>query len=221
MIKRLSLLGLACLISFGCFSPVYAGDAIAQTLQIYTHFKLIEGKPSWLLILRDQESGQVFPYLFDVKQNDNFWVAFSKEHDYKVTASEVKFGPCAVIHNFCHLQDGVLSGKSMYVTLSGVISPNRQTAHCHVTTYNDTHFYVVRPEDIAQTTVQTQQSTTQKENIPPAPLGQSPAGQTPTTALAQAGAAGAPAAKQTTTQQSTTVTKATGLAPAAPNPMAK
>lgn len=145
---------------FGLVAKSFAFESIAQSLQIYTHFKCVVDKPSWLLELRDMESGQVFPYLFDIHDNDNFWVAFSKEHSYRVVASEIHFGREAVIHNFCHLEDGVLRGKSMFITLSGVISPDRRTTTCHVEKYSDTHFTIVKPEDVAPPTPVTQTTTT-------------------------------------------------------------
>ena len=38
--------------------------AQTQTLQIYTHFQTFIGKPTWLLIVRDVETGLVSPYIF-------------------------------------------------------------------------------------------------------------------------------------------------------------
>lgn len=142
-----------------------AGDSIAQSLQIYTHFYRIVGSPTWLLELRDVESGQVFPYMFDVKNNDNFWIAFSKEHSYQVVASEVSFDDCK-IHNFCNLESGVLRGKSMFIRISGTLSPNRYASSCHVQKYSDNQFVVVKKPAPAPVTSQ-----------PPAPLSSA----TPTT----------------------------------------
>lgn len=148
-IRRLLRLGILGLATAGYLPTVFAGDSIAQSLQIYTHFTSIVGHPSWLLELRDVESGQVFPYLFDIKNNDNFWIAFSKEHSYRIVASQVKFGRFHEIHNFCNLEDGVLRGKSMFITLTGTIAPDRSRSSCHVEKYSDTHFIIVKPEDVA------------------------------------------------------------------------
>src|SRR5688572_12978243 len=76
-----------------------------QTVQINTHFRSVLLKPTWLLILRDMESGQILPYIYDVRGNDNFWLAFSMERTYRVTVSNLQFGKYAVIHNFCNLQN--------------------------------------------------------------------------------------------------------------------
>jgi hypothetical protein len=134
--------GLLTLCSLLCTSSLYA--QAAQTLTIYTHFKEIVGNPSWLLVLRDMNSGEVLPYLFDIKHEDNFWLAFSKEHAYRVTASVLKFPPYATINNFCGLQDGVLKGKSMYITLKGTISPDPRTSKCYVTKVNQAQFTIVK-----------------------------------------------------------------------------
>lgn len=127
-----------------------AGDTIAQSLQIYTHFFRIVGRPTWLLELRDVESGQVFPYIFDVKDNDNFWIAFTKEHSYQVVASEVSFDDCK-IHNFCHLENGILKGKSMFIRITGTLSPNRYASSCHVQKFSGTQFVIVKRPDIILT----------------------------------------------------------------------
>lgn len=115
-----------------------------QTLQIYTNFKSIIGKPSWLLIIRDVETGLVSPYLFDIRNNDNFWVAFTYGHHYRITASTLQFDGRAVIKNFCRLESGIISGKSMYMTLSGVLTPDPHTFKCNVMKYGDMKFTIVK-----------------------------------------------------------------------------
>jgi hypothetical protein len=108
------------------------GNPMGQTLQITTRFHSITGKPVWLLVMRDADTGVVVPYMFDIRNNDNFWLAFSFGRNYIVTASTLKFGPFAVIHNFCHLENGILSAKSMIITLSGDLTPVPLTFKCHV-----------------------------------------------------------------------------------------
>ena len=81
-----------------------------ETLQIYTHFQTFVGKPTWLLIIRDVETGLVSPYIFDIRNNDNFWLAFTFGHHYKVTTSKLTFGHFAVINNFAL----ALKGKLYY-----------------------------------------------------------------------------------------------------------
>lgn len=110
---------------------------LGQVLQINTRFNYIYGEPSWLLIIRDMKTGQIIPYLFDLKKNDNFWVAFTAGRTYRVTASNLKFGPCAKISNFCGLENGVLTGKSMWIMLSGTLSPDPRSYKCHVSKYRD------------------------------------------------------------------------------------
>lgn len=129
------------------FTAAHAETPLGQTLQIYTRFQSIIGKPSWLLIVRDVDTGQVSPYLFDLKHNDNFWVAFTYGHSYRVTASTLKFGAYAVINNFCRLENGILSGKSMMITLSGKLSPDPASSTCHVMKYSDVPFTVTNESE--------------------------------------------------------------------------
>lgn len=122
-----------------------------QTLQIYTNFKNILGKPSWLLIIRDVDTGLVSPYLFEIKNHDNFWVAFTFGHNYKITASTLQFEGCAVTKNFCGLENGIISGKSLYMTLSGQLTPDPRTLKCNVMKYGDTTFTIVNDDDTKNT----------------------------------------------------------------------
>lgn len=117
-------------------------SSMGQTIQINTHFRSVAGKPVWLLILRDADTGVVVPYMYDIRNNDNFWLAFSYGRNYIVTASDLKFGPFAVIHNFCHLQGGIMRGVSMIITLSGHLTPVPVTFKCHVVKYNDNAFSI-------------------------------------------------------------------------------
>jgi len=129
-------LGLA--ISFSIITANASG-ALGQTIQINTRFRSVINNPLpvWLLILRDADTGVVLPYLYDVRNNDNFWIAFSFGRNYIVTASTLKFGPFAIIHNFCHLEDSVLSGQSMIITLTGDLTPSPATSRCRVLKYKD------------------------------------------------------------------------------------
>jgi len=120
----------------------YAQNGIGQTIQIYTHLKSILGKPEWLIELRDMNSGRVLPYVYEIRNNDNFWIAFSTEHSYRVVASTLKFGIYASIPNFCHIEDGVLSGKSMFITLYGHITPDPRTSKCFVRVFKNMPFNV-------------------------------------------------------------------------------
>lgn len=131
-------------ISLSCWLTfTQAQTSLGQTLQINTRFRSIIGKPVWLLIIRDVDTGIILPYLFDIKNNQDFWVAFTFARNYQITVSELKFGPFAIIHNFCHLEGGVMSGKSMILTLTGDLTPSPQTSTCHNLTYNDSAFPIV------------------------------------------------------------------------------
>jgi hypothetical protein len=137
--KWLALLWLGLAMSFSTI-PANAGSSLGQSIQINTRFHSVIGNPVWLLILRNADTGVVMPYLYDVRNNDNFWIAFSYGRNYIITASTLKFGPFAVIHNFCHLENGVLSGKSMIITLTGDLTPSPRTSKCRILKYNDYPF---------------------------------------------------------------------------------
>lgn len=127
---------------FSWIMPAFAINPMSQSVQINTHFRSITGKPVWLLVVRDANTGVVVPYMFDIRINDNFWIALSPGRNYIITASTLKFGPFAIIHNFCHLEDGVLSGTSMIIRLSGDLTPVPGTFKCHVSKFKDTPFSV-------------------------------------------------------------------------------
>ncbi len=135
-IRKICQLGLLSLcLLFMAISHAQAIYPIGQVLQINTHFRTIVGKPTWLLILRDEQTGQVLAYQFDIKKNDNFWIAFSTTSTYRVTVSNLKFGPYAVINNFCRLENGIITGKSMFISLTGTLTPDPKNSRCHVKKY--------------------------------------------------------------------------------------
>lgn len=132
------------LLLFFCLSSLsYAQEnSLGQTIQINTQFRSIVGKPTWLLIIRDMESGQILPFIFDIRSQNNFWVAFTLERSYRITVSSMKFGPYAIIHNFCGLQNGILSGKSMLIRLKGNLTPDPNSSQCYILKYQDMPFTI-------------------------------------------------------------------------------
>ena len=118
------------------FHNVQAEPPPGQVLQINTDFSSIQGKPSWILIIRDLQNGQVIPYIFDLSSNQNYWLAFTYGRSYRITSSQMKFGENKVINNFCGLESGILSGVSMTIYLHGKLTPNSKTSECHVSRYN-------------------------------------------------------------------------------------
>ncbi len=115
-----------------------AQNSLGQVIQINSNFRSVIGSPTWLLIIRNEDTGQVFPYLFDVKNKDNFWLAFTYGRTYRITASKLTFGTYAVIHDFCHLEEiGILAGKSMIITLKGDLTPSPTTFNCNVIRFED------------------------------------------------------------------------------------
>ena len=128
-------------------STAQADDSVGQVLQINTHFRTVYGKPTWLLIVRDVETGLVSPYLFDIHKTDNYWVAFTYGHTYQVTASNLTFGPLAKIKNFCNLESGTLAGQSMTITLTGALAPVKRSYRCHVARYQNMPFTITNQNE--------------------------------------------------------------------------
>lgn len=124
-------------------SFVWADEMSGQSLQINTYFHSIIGKPSWLLIVRDMQSQKVTPYLFDLRNDESFLMALTYGHAYRVTVSTLTFGPCAIIHNFCGLENGVITGQSLFITLKGNLTPDPGSSKCHVEKYASMDFPIV------------------------------------------------------------------------------
>lgn len=123
---------------FVLISPCFSQGILGQVLQISTAFSKVYGKPTWLLIIREQETGLVMPHLYEIKNNDNYWLAFTAGRTYRITASILKFGTFAKIDNLCHLQDGIIDGNSMIIRLTGVLSPDPASFDCQVISYPET-----------------------------------------------------------------------------------
>lgn len=133
-------------ILFFCLGLFLTSTCVAQfgqTLQINTRFSSVIGKPTWLLIIRNERTGKIIPYMFDIRNNDNFWLAFTDGDTYRITVSNLKWGPYAIINNFCCLENGILIRKSMILTLKGKLSPYRWSSTCHVTKYKDMPFPIL------------------------------------------------------------------------------
>jgi hypothetical protein len=130
-------------VCFDFFSFAFAQNPLGQTLQVSTNFRSVIGKPTWLLVVRDIESGQIIPYLFEIREKQNFWIAFTYGRSYRVTISKLVFGPFAEINNFCRLENGIMDGKSIIVTLSGTLTPDPSSFKCYAKPYQDSYFTIV------------------------------------------------------------------------------
>ncbi|HLB41691.1 MAG TPA: hypothetical protein VJN02_02365 [Gammaproteobacteria bacterium] len=130
-------------------------NGLGQVIQVYTRLHTFTGKPSWLLMIRDVDNHQNIPYVFDIKTGTNFWVAFTYSKNYLITISELQFSPyrrdpyyIKKIKNFCQLESRgrLIRGQSLYITISGDLTPNTDTFTCHVSKYADANFTIVVPE---------------------------------------------------------------------------
>lgn len=134
------------------------GDGIGQTLQINTRFNSWVGRPIWTLIIRDVDHNQNIPYLYDIRRGENFWIALTYGRNYVIAASTLqietyyprrnKFKSYR-IHNFCNLESNgrIIHGESMYITISGELTPDRETYSCNIITFPETKLTVVTPAE--------------------------------------------------------------------------
>jgi hypothetical protein len=134
MRKKISLLASLILLLAG---PVQAEDDFGATLQIYTRLRSFIGKPSWLLVIRDEDHDQTIPYVFDIERGQNVWLAFTYGAHYQIVASTLQVSIQYTINDFCHLESGsfVIQGESMYISLEGDLSPDARTYTCRVSRY--------------------------------------------------------------------------------------
>lgn len=130
-------------------------NELGQSIQIYTRFHSYVGRPSWLLVIRDLDHDQNIPYIYDVSRGDNFWLAFTYGRNYLITTSRMYFSPYRTnpynskrINNFCNLESNgrIIRGESLYITINGDLSPNANTFTCHISSYPNSNFTVVKPD---------------------------------------------------------------------------
>ncbi len=122
---------------------------LGQVLKINLNLQRFIGKPSWLIVIRDVDHGQNIPYLFDIKQNQDYWIALTYGHDYYVVASEIAMNPYdKKITNFCDLESmgAIHRGTSMDIMVSGKLTKNPDTVTCRVLKYTDPNFNIA-PQD--------------------------------------------------------------------------
>jgi hypothetical protein len=114
------------------------------SVQIETHFRSFEGRPSWLLMIRDVDHNENIPYLFDITKGNNIWMAAPYGRNYLIAASTLQFSPyksnpyrSKLLNNFCHLESNgrIIRGESMIIRIEGNLTPNPKTYKCVITTY--------------------------------------------------------------------------------------
>jgi hypothetical protein len=122
--------------------PVVSGaeNPLGQTLQINTNFDSLKGNPTWLLVIRNTQTGEILPYMYEIKNSDNFWIALSYGRNYRIVSSRLQFESSKSISNFCNLEDGVISGKSYVIRLSGNLRPGGNDYECHTIKFKDYNF---------------------------------------------------------------------------------
>lgn len=121
----------------------HARNGLGQTIQIYSQLEDIIGKPAWLIIIRNVDTGAVTPYLYDFYDRQNFWPIFTLASNYTITVSQLTFDPYNVtINNFCELQSQFFKDVSLAITIQGRLTPDPRTFSCHVLKYPSTTFTI-------------------------------------------------------------------------------
>ena len=133
-----------------CFLPLALAQddevGIGETIQISTHLHSFVGKPSWLLIIRDVDTGNVYPYLYDIRRGDNYWVANTFSEHYLITVSQMQMVTFRSrtdnyrnykIDNFCFLESNgrIIRNQSLSIVITGDLSPNENTYICNASYY--------------------------------------------------------------------------------------
>lgn len=141
--KALFFIGLAATNLMGQAALAQPMDNFGETIQISTHLHSYRDQPSWLLIIRDIDHGQVIPYIFDINSVSNSWIAFTYGRNYVITVSEMQFSPSGkTTKNFCNLESlgAIQRSVSMSVHISGKLTPNSGSYSCNVTKFKDSNF---------------------------------------------------------------------------------
>lgn len=151
--RTLMLFSLSCYFMTSHAQPFYK---FGQYLQIHTKIRTFDGRPSWLIVIRDVDHNQNIPYLYDFEYGENMWLAFTYGRNYLILASTLSFSPYShdpwrtvKIHNFCNLESHgrIIRGKAIKVVLRGDLMPNRNRYRCHVSYHEGENFYFAKPLD--------------------------------------------------------------------------
>jgi hypothetical protein len=127
-LKNLCRAGLLSL-SLLAMIPANAELGLGQTIQIETYLQSIIGAPTWTLILRNEDTGEIVPYMYDIVNYNSFFIALSYARSYRVVASTMQF-QYATFQNFCHLEGGTISNESYIIRITGSLSPDRHAFRC-------------------------------------------------------------------------------------------
>lgn len=119
---------------------VKASNPLGETVQIYINFHEVVGFPTWLLIIRDDMTGKILPYWYDMRQNRNFYIALTWAHTYRITYSRLMYDNEVFIDNFCQLENKRISGSTLLIRLSGRLTPQQRTSSCTVQQFKDLPF---------------------------------------------------------------------------------
>lgn len=114
-----------------------------NTIEIRTRFSSYVGKPSWLLTIRDVDTGESYPYMFDIKKGENYWVVPTHGYNYLITISNLRISTYDEswnmykqyeINDFCHLESRgrIAHGQSVLVTIDGRLSKNSNGYRCRI-----------------------------------------------------------------------------------------
>jgi len=106
-------------------------------IQIEGQLKEIKANPSWFILLRNVDTGSIVPWMLDLQGPFVHWSVFPEGHDYQIIASEMRFNDNTVLHNVCDIEDGIVSGRSLQITLKGQLTPTSDTFDCRKMSWSD------------------------------------------------------------------------------------
>lgn len=154
MLKKAPLIS-KWLLLLGCFLASLS-YAQGQAIQINTRFDSWVGKPTWVLMIRDLDHNINIPYVFQISHSDSYWVALTFGRNYLISASTLQILLYIPrwnqyrnyrVDNFCNLESNgrINRGESMFITVSGNLTPNPNTYTCNVTKFPSGDLTIVNP----------------------------------------------------------------------------
>lgn len=109
----------------------FANHVISSTIHIHTHFQKIIDKPSWLIIVQDQDSPGTYPYLFDLVSNDHDFLIDTHTQHYRLTSIMQFASTNQKITHFCELPPTIFANESVDIFVTGTLTAEPTTSQCH------------------------------------------------------------------------------------------
>lgn len=117
-----------------CILLGHEAEALPRnTISMGTQLSQIDDYPTWLIELRNFETGSLVPWQYNFqKYANNQWIVIPEGAEYQITASEIHFLNGAVFYNVCDLEHRTFLHQSIALDLSGQLTPESATLLCRV-----------------------------------------------------------------------------------------